>query len=293
MAQRLIVGDQVVSSSNRLPVSVTGSVATTDTVATGNITTQNLTNPTGTGTAGSYVALTGLNGASTCVFQVTGVYTGALTVQGTIDGTNWVSLGLIYNIGTNTFAATVTSASTGLYMFDTAGLPTVRVTGLAAMTGTAVVTMEASSGVMTPPKIGITGAGGSTTIDGAINSTAPTNVVWVAPSPTTVSGGACSAYFQTAETVHNVKATGGSVYGFAVQNTSAAVAFLQLYNTSGTPTLGTSVIWSVPCIIGVTIVPPSSIPLGQFATGIGIGFSTTASSTGTPSVAPVVTLWYK
>src|SRR5690349_24578287 len=111
MAQRIIVNDAVVSSANRFPVSVSGAVSTTDTVATGTITTQNLTNPTGVGTAGSYVALSGLNGTSTVVIQVTGVYTGALTVQGNLDGTNWVTLGLVYNIGTNVYAAKIGRAS--------------------------------------------------------------------------------------------------------------------------------------------------------------------------------------
>jgi hypothetical protein len=264
-----------------------------DDIATGSITTQNTNGSTGVGTAGSYVQLSGLNGVSVVCIQVTGTYTGALTVQGTLDGTNWVTFGFLMSIA-GSYVATIASANTGIWFVQTSGLPTVRVTGLAAMTGAAVVTMEASSGSFFPEKVGIIGNAGAATLDGAINSTAPANVLWTSAAPTTVTQNATTMFFNGAPTVANVKASAGNVYGFSVHNPAAATTFLQFYNTAGTPTLGTSVIWSVGVPAGQTVTQPvGPVSIWQASTGIGIGASTTATSTGTPGTAPVVTIFYR
>lgn len=113
-------------------------------------------------------------------------------------------------------------------------------------------------------------------------------------APTTSALHACSTAIQAALTVANVKASAGSVYGMSIANLSAATLYIQFYNTAGTPTLGTSVIWfvAVPAS-GTLTIPASALALANFATGIGIGASTTATSTGTPTTAPAVTIFYK
>lgn len=114
--------------------------------ASGSITTQNLV-PAGAATAGSAVEIA-LSGANTLTAQVTGTYTGALSLQGTIDGTTWVTLGGtgLQVLSTGAMAATIASAATGLFQSDVTGLVSARVSGLAAMTGTAVVTLRAVVG---------------------------------------------------------------------------------------------------------------------------------------------------
>ena len=109
----------------------------------GIITTQNLV-PAGVATPNSAVEID-VDDAATIGIQVSGVYTGALSLQATIDGTNWVTLGgatLLTNANAGTAAATIASAATGIFWADVATYSKVRVTGLAAMTGNASITLQ-------------------------------------------------------------------------------------------------------------------------------------------------------
>lgn len=128
------------SATNPLPVTVPPNTAS------GSITTQNLV-PAGTATAGSAVELT-VDDSSSGAIQVTGTYTGALSVQATVDGAVWVTFSGVplVNINTGVSSATIPSAATGIYQMDCSAFLKVRVTALAAVTGTAVVTMIGSAG---------------------------------------------------------------------------------------------------------------------------------------------------
>lgn len=116
-----------------------------DQSTTGNIITQNL-NATGTGTAGSFVGFTNLNAVGTLGFQITGTYTGILTPQFSNDTVNWITLvgTTIRNIGVSTYSATIASATVGLFQVPTSGFLYFRLVALAAVTGTATITMRAS-----------------------------------------------------------------------------------------------------------------------------------------------------
>ena len=59
--------------------------------ATGNITALNASPNSGAGTANSSVSLA-LNGATGWTFDVRGTFAATLTMQGTIDGTNWFTI---------------------------------------------------------------------------------------------------------------------------------------------------------------------------------------------------------
>lgn len=136
-----------VTSANALKVDnsgVTQPVLDRDVTASGSITTENLV-PTGTATAGSAVEITCEGKAMMC-FQVTGTFTGSLAIAQTVDGTNWkVSTGsLIRNSIDGGVAATV--STTGIFQISCAGFLKIRVFMLTSMTGTAVITMLASSG---------------------------------------------------------------------------------------------------------------------------------------------------
>ena len=117
-----------------------------DVAISGNITTQNLS-PTGTGTAGSFIGYTNLNSTGSISFQVTGTYTGALTPQFSNDGTNWITPAdaLIKNIATTVYTPTLTSGTTGLFSISLSGFLFFRIVALAAVTGTAIITMRGSS----------------------------------------------------------------------------------------------------------------------------------------------------
>jgi hypothetical protein len=97
--------------------------------------------------------------------------------------------------------------------------------------------------------------------------------------PTTAAGAALSQKTFTANTALSVKASAGNVYGWSAVNAAASVCWLQFYNTAGTPTCGTAVIWSVPLPVtpGVSNFVPANLPLQNHATGIAICVSTTAT----------------
>lgn len=133
----------------------------------GTITTQNLV-PAGACTAGGCVEIDVVNKGVVTV-QVTGTYTGALSGQVTTDGATWVTLAPtpfapFTALGTPT--ATIASAATGAWQVSAvAGALKFRVTALAAVTGTATITLQSS-----PASIGSSGGGGGgavTVADGA------------------------------------------------------------------------------------------------------------------------------
>jgi hypothetical protein len=116
----------------------------------GNITTQNLV-PAGAATANSAVELDLGGGYQILGIQVTGTYTGALSVQFSIDGTTWVTVGgtvvnnSIEDVTVGTALATIVSAAQGIRRIRCAGMGKVRVTALAAVTGTAAISLIATS----------------------------------------------------------------------------------------------------------------------------------------------------
>ena len=142
------LGSAVTSSS--VPVNIasdqTVSIVNADVTASGTITTQNLV-PAGTATAGSAVAVA-LNGKGTVTIQVTGSYTGALSPQVTTDGTNWITQGgtVLQNMATGASSATIPSASVGIWQIEINGHAQFRITALAAVTGTATITLRAAAG---------------------------------------------------------------------------------------------------------------------------------------------------
>ncbi len=115
-------------------------------IATGSITTQNLNPLTGVPTAGSFVRFD-LNNQATVSINVAGTYTGALSIQLSQDnGTTWQTVTnalAVTNQVTNAQSATIASAAVGVFTVNVAGWETVRVSALAAVTGTANVRIKA------------------------------------------------------------------------------------------------------------------------------------------------------
>lgn len=155
-------------TGNASLASIDSKIMTTAT-ASGTITTQNLV-PAGTATANSAVAIT-TSDKGTISAQVTGTYTGALSLQGTTDGTNWVTIcssscsNAFTRATTGVASATITSGQQDIYTIQAAGYTQVRVTALAAVTGTATVTLRAA-----PLSSGSTSAGGGGAITAASGS---------------------------------------------------------------------------------------------------------------------------
>lgn len=271
------------------------SVGSADLTASGNINIQNSV-PSGAATAGSSVSLDLGDGACALSVQVTGTYTGALSLQGTVNGTNWITIGgtVFFNANTGAAAATIASAAVGIFQAECSGFAQVRVSALAAVTGTAAVTLRASKTTSlvsldtVPP---VSQSGTWTVQPGNTPNTTP----WlVANWASTVSGAACSVSINAAIATPNVKASAGNVYGVSVANPNASTVYLQFYNTASTPTRGTSVVWwlAIPANSVLTI-PPGTIALANFATGIGAACATTATGASAPGTAPDVVIFFK
>jgi hypothetical protein len=111
-----------------------------------------------------------VNGAASASVQVRGVYTGALTLQGTVDDSVWVSFTTspFYRPASGATASTITSADTNIHTFSTYNIKKIRITGLAAMTGTASVFI---SGNKSPNQVIVSNTSGSAVnIQGTVTS---------------------------------------------------------------------------------------------------------------------------
>jgi len=115
----------------------------TDLTASGNITTQNLV-PAGAATAGSAVEIS-LNGQGTVNIQVTGTYTGDLNVQGSINGSAFVTINGLLNVNNSAISVSIASATVGIFQVESAAFSVIRITALAAVTGTAAISLRASN----------------------------------------------------------------------------------------------------------------------------------------------------
>ena len=180
--------------------------------ASGNITTQNLV-PSGVATANSAVEIT-MNGCNNLLVQVTGTYTGALSVQLTLDGTIWATntISFIQSHTTATYLATITSALTGTFEIPIGSFLKVRISANAAVTGTATVTLRATQ-------------------SSAIVSMASGGIVNTITSVT-----ACNA--NTGTSAHSAAVSGNPMYmaGKTLPTTAATVdTTLVAGDTCGTP----------------------------------------------------------
>lgn len=109
---------------------------------TDSISTQNLT-PTTIATPLSSVTIVSHEMGSLSV-SVTGTYTGVLSIQMTVDDLVWETVGFscLKDATTGVLTTTIPTGATGIYQVVVAGASKIRVTALAAVTGTAVVTLK-------------------------------------------------------------------------------------------------------------------------------------------------------
>lgn len=227
-----------------------------DLVASGTISTQNLS-AAGVATANSSVELTLDGGACALSVQAVGTYTGALSLQGTINGTTWVTVGgtVFFNVNTGAASATITSAAQGIFQSECSGYAKVRISALAAVTGSVVVSVRGSKSTSlvaldAPLPAGAAVVGAVTqsgTWTAMIGNTPNSTPILANPGPP-----ALNNLNSTASTnAISVKASAGTLYSISASNTSASIRYLKLYNKSSAPSVGTD----VPVL---TIVLPAS-----------------------------------
>lgn len=271
-----------VSDTNPLPVGGGAStplaallVKASDVTASGNITTQNLV-PAGVATANSAIELT-TDGKDTIAVQVTGTYTGALSLQGTVDGTNWITLGgnVFQQVTTGALSATITSGTQSIFLSGVGAFTKVRITGLAAMTGTATITIRGVDGnsmvaLDGPIPAGSAAIGSVTVASGAVTVTPVTATAYSVVTTASTNGA-------------NIKNAAGTLYEVTVSNVTATPIFVKFYNKATAPTVGTDVpILTIPAAANSVVAVPLG-PVGKrFSTGIAIaatGVITAADAT--------------
>ena len=233
-----------------------------------NITTQNLV-PNGAATAGSAVEIS-LNGDGTLSTQITGTYTGALSLQVTINGTAWVTVGgtPFINVNTSTYLASITSALTSVFQSEVAGFIKARITALAAVTGTATVNLQASSAASMFALDTAIPAGTNTIGNVGIVSIAPTtyvvSIAGLAPATlatdiVTITGSASKTIAITRIDIDGVQTTASQIMLFFIRRSTA--------DTGGTST------------------SPTAVPLSSLSTA---ATATVLAYTANPAVGTVV-----
>lgn len=236
-----------------------------DTVTKGRIRTQNLV-PAGVGTPNSFVEVK-THGADTVCFQVTGTYTGALSIQATVDGATWVTLSgatLILNTATSAAAATVSSGAQGIFQVSTPGFSRIRITALAAVTGAAVITAVATEG---NSMIAVdTALPAGSAVIGAVTIS---GVPFVNSTP--VAATAYSAVTAASTNAGVVKASAGNLFELSISNPTATAINVKLYNKASAPTVGTDVpVVTIPVPAGGSVTREFGALGKRFTTGIAI-----------------------
>lgn len=200
----------------------------------------------------------GANG--TMIVQVTGTFVGTLSLQGTIDGTNYVTFGAtpqFLNLNTGAYTATITAV--GVYQTSVNGLVGSKITMTAYTSGAAIV----STSITSPPAM--------VALDAAIpaggNTIGGVNIIAMPVGVGLINGIAST----TNATV--VKASAGNVYQVDVTNLTAGPVYVKFYNKASAPTVGTDTpVLTIPVPATVAGTPPYVVEFGmagkRFTTGV-------------------------
>ena len=187
--------------------------------ATGSITATNGTTgaavvPTGTAVAGSFLEVS-TQGYNTLAVQITGVLTGVtLTVQGTMDNTNWVTIG---TARVQSFAATITATSTitttGIYYIDVTGLTKARIvsTALSAQSPLIPTGSSVAATMTLASQFGLPAILGSVATVSTVSVITAANIAGPAPASTTAPD-VTSAAITTTTTTSAIAPTFGCSY---------------------------------------------------------------------------------
>lgn len=243
----------------------------------GIISTQNLV-PAGIATALSSVS-TKAAGYNTLAIQTVGVYTGALSLQVSVDGVTWVTVGgtPIRNLNTGTTLVNITSALQSVFQADITAFDYVRISALAAVTGSVTVSIYLTDGnsmvsLSQALPAGASAIGSVTIGSGTVSAT-----------PTTATNFTLNSAATTNAT--SVKATAGSVYAITMTNFTASPKFVKFYAKATAPTVGTDVPTETYEILANSCRVQSFAQGLPFLLGIGLAITGAQADTDTTAVA--------
>lgn len=120
---------------------------------------------------------------------------------------------------------------------------------------------------------------------------------WLVSQNGTTSGGLTTYHLASAASTNatNIKSSAGQVYGWYIYNSNAAARKVAFHNTSGTPTAGSSVFFTlvIPPGSGANVFSPIGIP---FSSGIAITTVTGLADSDNTGVAAndlIINIYYK
>ena len=255
------------------PAATTGSITAADSASTtpaSLISGQSLI--TGTPTANSTVSAV-VSGASSYAIQLSGTWTATVQFEKSVDaGTTWVSLGVM-PVGGTTAITTLTGAganANAVVHANGANITNVRVRCTSYTSGTASVRIQPSYGT---------------------NSVSASQ----AAPPWQIKGTPWSAskYTSQTTTVQTVTSAAGTFGGYHVGNPNSSAEYIQVFDTTGSVTLGTTApTW-------VFMIPANDSRTIEFTHGLtvsnGIKFACTTTETGStaPSTGLTVDVLFK
>jgi hypothetical protein len=221
--------------------------------------------------------------SATVTITVAGSLTaGQLTFEASTDGINWVA---IVGIVQSTFAIFTnwqpSFGSPVVLQFNLAGFTQYRIRLSTVLTGTGTVTVFSQS----------SGAVVDVIVSAVQQNGQNLHVIADFVSPTALAAGAFTPKFINASgAAVSLKAATGNLYGLSLTNETAAVAYIEFFNTAGVPVLGTTaVVFAIklPASSNITI-PPTDIALMNFTTGIGFAVTTTENGATPASVTGMI-----
>lgn len=252
-------------------------VIQSDQTASGTISTQNLS-AAGGATANSSVELALDGGTCAVSVQTVGTYTGALSLQGTINGTVWVTVGgvVFFNVNTGAASATIASAAQGIFQAECSGYAKIRISALAAVTGSVVVSLRASRTTSVVALDAPIPAGSA--VLGAVTQSGTWTVGVSAPTAYSLNSAATT-------NLATIKASAGTLYGGAITNVSGSVRYFKLYNKASNPTLASDVpVLVIPLAASsLTMIPAGTLGI-RFGTGIAAAITGAVADTDATTV---------
>lgn len=222
-----------------------------------------------------------LNGATGCAFDLRGTFSGTVTFEGSIDGTNFFTLACVPAGGAPQVANVTTATTQGAWSGNANGMVQVRARCSAYTSGTITVTVRAmqAAGIVsvyptgnTSQSVSISGTP-AVTINGGTNAIGDVGTQYRANATGAATPFSLLSPATPAATA--VKASAGRLLGMVLTNTGASLRSVKFWNTAvAGVTLGTT------AALFEIDIPAGGVVEWHMEGGIAFGTAITVAVTG-------------